>query len=429
MSTEDPDRQREWTWQGIEAFARRVSRSASEQMASAASATTGIVPSRASVSGWLESGARGIERVKRVKAALTQSDGIARSIVFERLKGLGLEDIWPILIQVLKDIALYWGGAVVVGALVGGVAGAFFGGAGAVPGAMAGGAIGNEVGIWILGLLGLKSLVESLVDLVPAACRRYEDGFRKAWDGPEQTAARPAAHNGRDAAQEFAEGHVLLLIALLMAMVTYLTRGRGDRTRLLTEIRESKRLGPKVAAWLEKNEDQLVKHPALQKPMERGGGGSSTSSSAAGGRAPGAPPPEPSSPTAGGSSGTPPPKPPPPAPRPSRRSFPSEPDEMTKVLGVQPSKVTTTQDGTRRVVWEPNADTRIRFESHPEGLKPGSPGFNPRHHGEHYHVEMKPSGMSWNQAQKKGLITKAKPLNYQPGTGTGFLPGEPFPGS
>ena len=288
MTTQDPDQQREWTWQGIESFARRVSRSTSETMTSAASATAGIIPSRASVSGWLESGGRELARIQRVKTAISRSDDIARVLVFERLKGLGIEDIWPILIQVLKDIALYWGGAVVVGALVGGVAGAFFGGAGAVPGAMAGGAIGNQVGIWILALLGLKSLVDSLADLIPAACRRYEEGFRKAWDGPEQTAARPAAHNGRDAAQEFAEGHVLLLIALLMSIVTYLTRGRGDRAKLFTEIRDSKRLGPKVAVWLEKHEAQLVKHAALRKPMAKAGGGTSSGTSATAGRGSGA---------------------------------------------------------------------------------------------------------------------------------------------
>ena len=61
-----------------------------------------------------------------------------------------------------------------------------------------------------------------------------------------------------------------------MAIVTYLTRGRGDRAKLFTEIRESKRLGPKVAAWLEKNEAELLKHPALKRPTERGGGGSAT---------------------------------------------------------------------------------------------------------------------------------------------------------
>lgn len=109
-------------------------------------------------------------------------------------------------------------------------------------------------------------------------------------------------------------------------------------------------------------------------------------------------------------------------------SFPKTPDEMTKALGVEPSKVSLTPDGTTRIVWEPNANTRIRYESHPEGLKPGDVGFNPRHHGEHYHVEIKPDGSSWGQANRKGLIDKVQPDGYTPGSGTGFLPGEKFPG-
>jgi len=38
---------------------------------------------------------------------------------------------------------------------------------------------------------------------------------------------------------------------------------------------------------------------------------------------------------------------------------------------VESSKVSVTRDGTTRMVWEPNSDTRIRFESHPEGMNPG----------------------------------------------------------
>jgi hypothetical protein len=108
--------------------------------------------------------------------------------------------------------------------------------------------------------------------------------------------------------------------------------------------------------------------------------------------------------------------------------FPADPNQFTKQLGVQPSKVSLTKDRTTRMVWEPNPNTRIRYESHPEGLEPGDPEFNPRHHGEHYHVETKPDGLSWNQAEKQSKIIKSKPDGYTPGSGTGFLPGEPLPG-
>jgi RHS repeat-associated protein len=108
-------------------------------------------------------------------------------------------------------------------------------------------------------------------------------------------------------------------------------------------------------------------------------------------------------------------------------TFPSNPDDMTKVLGVDP-KIGATPDGTPRYTWFPNSNTRIRYESHPEGLCPCSRGFNPRHHGAHYHVETKPDGLSWGQAARRGAISKSKPDGYTPGSGTGFTPGENFPG-
>jgi hypothetical protein len=111
-----------------------------------------------------------------------------------------------------------------------------------------------------------------------------------------------------------------------------------------------------------------------------------------------------------------------------RLSFPKTPDELTNLLGTQPKKAGVTPDGTQRTMWEPNSNTRIRFESHPDGLKPGDSGFNPRHHGEHFHVDLKPDGVSWNKAKKDGLIKKIMPVGYKPGTGKGFLPGEEFPG-
>jgi len=65
---------------------------------------------------------------------------------------------------------------------------------------------------------------------------------------------------------------------------------------------------------------------------------------------------------------------------------------------------------------------RIRPEQHP--LKSGET-YSPRHHGQHYHVEIrKDVNKSWNN---KDNIIKIKPENYNHGEGTGFLPGEQFP--
>jgi hypothetical protein len=73
------------------------------------------------------------------------------------------------------------------------------------------------------------------------------------------------------ASHELAQGHVLLMMAMLSALAAYLTRGRGDpaaRARILQEIRESRRLGPKVADWVAANEEALARHPGL-KPKEQ----------------------------------------------------------------------------------------------------------------------------------------------------------------
>jgi hypothetical protein len=73
------------------------------------------------------------------------------------------------------------------------------------------------------------------------------------------------------ASHELARGHVLLMMAMLSALAAYLTRGRGDpvaRARILQEIRQSPRLGSKVADWVAANEEALARHPGL-KPKEQ----------------------------------------------------------------------------------------------------------------------------------------------------------------
>lgn len=177
--------------------------------------------------------------------------------------------IWGILVEACKDIALYYGGSVVVGTSIGGAAGFFVGGAGAVPGAVAGAAAGSQVGLWVLGFLGLKSLAEYMIDALPQAMRHYEQGFRKAWGDPPQgnrpgpVNRTPTPPDVNHAANEFGTGHVLVITALLMGLVAYLTRGRGNKGVILQEIRQSSRLGPKVANWVQANEARLLNNPAL----------------------------------------------------------------------------------------------------------------------------------------------------------------------
>jgi hypothetical protein len=111
--------------------------------------------------------------------------------------------------------------------------------------------------------------------------RHYECGIRLAW-GPVR---HWEADQGTDRAPgELAAGHVVLMVAMLSALVAYLTRGRGNpaaKARLLQEIRQSPRLGSKVADWLVANEEKLLRHPALRPRQQRV---EMTSAAQAGGR-------------------------------------------------------------------------------------------------------------------------------------------------
>ncbi len=93
--------------------------------------------------------------------------------------------------------------------------------------------------------------------------------------------------------------------------------------------------------------------------------------------------------------------------------FPDNPDDLLPDLP---------RDAKGRIY--PSDRIRIRPEQH--ALEPGET-YAPRHHGQHYHVEVRidPS-KSFNN--KKNVI-KLKPSGYKPGDGAGFLPGEVFPDS
>jgi hypothetical protein len=209
-------------------------------------------------------------RVERVRSALFFSGVEAGHIVAERLAGINLSSVMNILLDACRDVAAYWGGSVLAGGALGGAIGAFGGGVGALPGAAIGAGLGSQVGAWVLGILGLKALLEDLGNALPEALGHYGNGIRMAW-GPVRHWESADSVFMDHASREIARGHVVLMMALLGALSAYLTRGRGDpaaRTRLLQEIRESPRLGPKVADWVAANEESLARHPGL-KPKEQ----------------------------------------------------------------------------------------------------------------------------------------------------------------
>ncbi|WP_371767203.1 DUF6861 domain-containing protein [Massilia sp.] len=217
-----------------------------------------------------------LSRVNRVRKALHDSGPLAQRMIVERLAGIDLSMIASILVSACQDLALIYGGSTVIGGFIGGVGGAFFGGIGAVPGAAAGAAAGSYVGGLILSVLGLKSLVEGIAEAIPAALRHYQKGIVEAW-GPERQDDRlrlglGARGDTATAAFDLANGHVIVMMAILSVMTAYMSRGKADRAVLLNEIERSPRLGPRVAAWVEQNEERLRRQPALQATHGGAGG-------------------------------------------------------------------------------------------------------------------------------------------------------------
>jgi RHS repeat-associated protein len=100
----------------------------------------------------------------------------------------------------------------------------------------------------------------------------------------------------------------------------------------------------------------------------------------------------------------------------ARGTFPKNPADLL------PDVPRTVKPNGNQVI-QPSETLRIRAEQHL--LQPGET-FSPRHHGQHYHVEVRADpSKSWNN---KNNVLKIEPPGYKPGEGTGFVPGEPFPG-
>ncbi|MDZ7914361.1 MAG: polymorphic toxin type 15 domain-containing protein [Rhodococcus sp. (in: high G+C Gram-positive bacteria)] len=213
---------------------------------------------------WFDEWQTRLNRVQHVRAALAMSGPTALRIIAERLPGIELGAIGQVLLSACKDVAAVAGGSALLGGAAGAALGSLAGGVGAIPGGLAGVGVGLQAATWVMGVLGLKELVQDLAEAVPQALRHYERGIRMAW-GPVKAWEMP--ERPEQAHYELAEGHIVLLGAILAALAAYLTRGRGDpaaRARLLQEIRQSPRLGPQVADWVAANEDKLIAHPGMR---------------------------------------------------------------------------------------------------------------------------------------------------------------------
>lgn len=227
-------------------------------------------------------GYMGGNRIDSVKAAMRLSQPIIESNLKRKWASIEIEQILPVLLQLVKEVAMILGGSVAVGTIAGGVAGSFFFGVGAVPVAAVGAGIGLQVGNLILLTLGLASIAEYFYQGLPACLATLQEGFATAWHADEGLKPEGLDPTGGSAyvmqeridraAQQLAKGQEQLVLLLFTAIVTYWTRGQvkaglmgsmdsiaARSTKLQAEISNKQ-----FANWLARNQQELLTLPELQ---------------------------------------------------------------------------------------------------------------------------------------------------------------------
>jgi hypothetical protein len=155
-------------------------------------------------------------------------------------------------------------------------------GAGALPGAMVGTGIGLQVGNLILMALGLAAIAEYFYQGLPACLATLQEGLATAWHAeeglkpagldPTGGSAAQVQERTERAARQLARGQEQLVMLLLTAIVTYLTRGQmkaGVMNSLESIATRSAKLQADIsnkefAAWLARNEQKILAQPELQ---------------------------------------------------------------------------------------------------------------------------------------------------------------------
>lgn len=216
-----------------------------------------------------------LRRIQCVRTAFIHAEWEAAYLLRQRFADLDISSVLNELLGVVTQMAMIVAGSVLTGGAIGAGVGLLGGGAGAIPLGAAGAAMGLQVGSWILSVLGLTALTEFFVEGLPAVGEYYLRGIRIAWNGarcnegltPYSQDDPFAAHS---ASHQIARGHVEAVILLLGAIVSYLTRGRGDAQALAQQMHGSTK-GARLAAWMLKHEDALKNRPELQITRPRSG--------------------------------------------------------------------------------------------------------------------------------------------------------------
>ncbi|KEZ65614.1 hypothetical protein AAY86_04375 [Pseudomonas amygdali pv. tabaci str. ATCC 11528] len=228
-------------------------------------------------------GSIGGNRIESVKLAMAKSYPIIQLNLMRKWASIDITEILPVLLQLVKEVAMIMGGSVAVGTLVGGAAGSLAFGAGAVPGAIAGSGIGLQVGNLILLGMGLSAIADYFYQGLPACLATLYEGMVTAWNAEEGVKPPGLDPTGASAwlideridaaARQLARGQEQLVMLLLTAIVTYITRGQIkagivgslDGIAARSAKLQADMTNKQIAGWLARNEQKLLAHPELRR--------------------------------------------------------------------------------------------------------------------------------------------------------------------
>lgn len=227
-------------------------------------------------------GYMGGNRIDHVRQAMALSYPIMQTNLSRKWASININEILPVLLKLVQEVVMILGGSVAVGGAVGGAVGSLAFGAGALPGAVVGGGIGLQVGNLILMGLGLAAIGEYFYQGLPACLSTLQQGLATAWNaedgvkpaGLDPSGGSSAAIQDRTerAARQLARGQEQLILLLLTAIVTYLTRGQmkaGVMNSVESIATRSAKLqaemsNKRFAEWLVRNERSILTEPDLQ---------------------------------------------------------------------------------------------------------------------------------------------------------------------
>jgi hypothetical protein len=170
-----------------------------------------------------------------------------------------LAGVLPALLQLCIVQAL----ATAIGAGIGAGLGALVFGAGAIPGAAFGAEAGFDLGLVILGWLGLAFLAAAIAHSLGDVVTLLKHAVVQAWQAAD---AHPddRSHQVREAGLKLARATAVLVRLILQGIVAWLLkRGIDKAPELIAELKAS-RLGVAFGEWVEKNLGRLVNDPKLR---------------------------------------------------------------------------------------------------------------------------------------------------------------------